>query len=295
MADAPGRWPGRRHLALGVAALALGCATIDVHNTVTIRPREGPIERFGGEQLIARDFVADYVQLGPRLLVEIRELQTCAVARHVPVLRVEEVERSNRNFVIWDFAIGLFTGGFAALAFAQPQLFSAKLVDGEGRLIYDKSSAYIVGGVFALISAGLLSAGIVDAVRSRDETRYADAYTVELGPAQACAGVEASPLGERDLRLVFDDGALAIDGRTDATGRVRFALPTLDPELHAGPFVPATIEIVRADGADIEERILVLSLRAPFADGVDAHTGVADTRETEPEQLPSVIEGPRSP
>ena len=273
---------GRWRLVLGVACASLGCATIDVSNTVTIRPREGPTQRFGDEQLIARDFVADYVQLGPRLLVEIRELQTCAVARHVPVLRVEEVERSDRHFVIWDFGLGLFTGGFAALAFARPQLFSARLTDGEGRLIYDESSAYIVGSVFALISAGLLSAGIVDAVRSRDETRYADAYEVELGPAQTCAGTEASPLVERDLRLVLDEGAVEVDARTDAAGRAQFALPVLDPDRHPGPVVPATIEIVRVGGTDIEDEVLVLSLRAPFTAMFDAHTGVADTRPPPP-------------
>lgn len=271
-------------------ALTLGCAPIDVSNTVTLRPREGPTRQFGGEQLVGRDFIADYVQLGPRLLVELRELQSCAVARHSPVLRVEEVERRNRNFVIWDFGLGLFTGGFAALAFARPELFSAKLTDGDGRVIHDESSAYLVGGIFAAICAGLLTAGIVDALRSRDETRYADAYEVSLGPAQACAGAEARPLAGRRLHLVVD-GALELEAETDASGRARFVLPSSLTAPDGGSSVPAVIEIMQLDGADSEDKVLVLTLRAPFAGMVDAHTGVADTRtETAPEHAGAAME-----
>jgi hypothetical protein len=277
-------------------AWALGCAPIDVTNTVTVRPRAGPTEQFGAEQLVARDFVADYVQIDARLLIEIRELRSCASTRHVPVLRVEKVHRTNRGFVIWDFALGAFTGSFAALAFAQPQLFAGRLIDGMGREVYDYTSAYVVGGVFAAISAGLLAAGIVDAHRSRDTTRYADAFEVELGPEQPCADAQSAPLAERGLTLVVDGGVIELDAVTDPTGRARFELPAWDAEVPSGGRVGAVVEIATHDATDIEPRVLVLSLRVPFAGMTDAHTGIADTRR--PAQRPALElrpEGPQPP
>ncbi|PRQ08230.1 hypothetical protein ENSA7_20530 [Enhygromyxa salina] len=281
---------------VGLVCAALGCAPIDVTNTVTIRPRPGPSEQFGGEQLAAREFVADYVQIDARLLIELRELQSCVTARHVPVLRVEKVHRSNRGFVIWDFALGTFTGAFAALAFAQPRLFSDRLIDGTGREVYDYTGAYVIGGVFAAISAGLLAAGIVDAHRSRDTTRYADAFEVELGPEQACADSQPTPLAERGLRLVVAGGVIELEAVTDASGRARFELPAWDASVPAGGRLPAVIEIATLDAADIEPRVLVLSLRVPFAGMTDAHTGVADTRRSARDDEPGplgLIEGPQ--
>ncbi|KIG12751.1 hypothetical protein DB30_01109 [Enhygromyxa salina] len=284
--------------------MGLACAPIDVTNTVTVRPRAEPSEQFGGEQLVAREFVADYVQVNARLLVEIRELQSCVTTRHVPVLRVEKVHRTNRGFVIWDFALGTFTGGFAALAFARPKLFSDRLVDGTGREAYDYTSAYVVGGVFAVISAGLLAAGIVDAHRSRDTTRYADAFEVELGPAQPCANTQPAPLAKRGVRLIIDGGAIELEAMTNATGRTRFELPAWDAPVPMGDRLPAVIEIATINGDDVEPRVLVLSLRAPFTGMTDAHSGVADTRRTpQLDQGPSIesiepielIEGPQPP
>jgi hypothetical protein len=276
---------------------ALGCAPIDVNSQLSVRPREATPQQFGSEQLATRDYVADYVQLGPRLLVELREHDSCVAVRHVPVLRVEEIERSNRNFVIWDFTLGTAAGGFAALAFAQPQLFSPRLIDGQGRVVVEPTSAYIVGGVFAAISAGLLAAGVVNALRSRDETRYAEAFEVELGPAHACAGSEQAgvPVRERALRLLVD-GALEIEGQTDMEGRARFELGRWDRPVPASGEVPAVLEIAQRDGTDIEPRVLVFSLRVPFEGMIDAHTGVADTRG-EPVAAVELapIEGPARP
>jgi hypothetical protein len=283
-------------------ACGLGCAPIDVTNTVTVRPRAGPTEQFGAEQLIARDFVADYVQIDARLLIEIRELQSCVATRHVPVLRIEDIHRSNRGFVIWDFVLGTFTGGFAALAFAQPGLFSDRLIDGQGREVYNYTSAYVVGGVFAAISVGLLAAGIVDARRSRDTKTYADAYELELGPEQPCAGSQPSPVGERGLRLVIDGGVIELDAVTDAGGRARFELPVWDARIPDDGRVPAVVEIASADADRIEPRVLVLSLRVPFAGMSDAHTGIADTRRAAQQtaaavelklESPEPIEGPQ--
>lgn len=280
--------------------VALGCAPIDVNTQVTVRPREAAPQQFGAEQLEARDFVAEYVQLGPRLLVELREHDSCVAVRHVPVLRVEQIRRTNRGFVAWDFALGAVTGGFSALAFARPQLFSPRLIDNQGRLVYQSASAYVVGGVFAAISLGLFAAGIVDALRSRDETRYAEAFELELGPTHACAssGDEGVPVRERSLRLIID-GELELEAQTDAHGRARFELATWERPVPASGVVPAVLEIAKRDSSDIEPRVLALSLRVPFDGMINAHTGIADTRsgelaaiETAPIET-APIEGPK--
>jgi hypothetical protein len=284
-------------LALGCApaALALGCAPIDVNSEVTVRPREEPPQQFGDQQLASREFSAEYVQIGPRLLVELREHPSCVDVRHVPVMRIEEIRRSTRGFVIWDFTLGIASGAFAGLAFARPQLFSNRLIDNQGRLVYDSTGAYVVGSVFAVISAGLIAAGVVNALRSRDTVRYAAAYEVELSPAHACAGEQGSPAGERSLRLIVA-GEQELEGQSDEQGRARFELPSWTRPVPAGGRVPAVLEIARADGSDTEPRVLVLSLRVPFDAVVEAHTGRADTRSyVEPEPLPeppSSIEGP---
>jgi hypothetical protein len=274
-----------------------GCATIDVDSEVTIEPRSGPVEQLGDAQLVARDFIADYVQVGPRLLVEIRELSTCAQARHHPVLRIEHVHRSNRGFVIWDFALGTFTGAFAGLAFARPQMFANRLIDGNGRQIYNYSGAYVVGGVFSAISISLLTAGIVDAIRSRDTTRYADAYEVELGPEQPCSDAQAVPLSRRPITLRIDDGVIELDGITDETGRARFELPAWPIEPPANGAAAAVISVTSPDGG-VEPRVLVIPLRVPYTEMLDARAGVADTRT--PAAAPmtfeqSPIEGPEPP
>lgn len=279
------------------ATILLGCAPIDVSSEVTIEPRPGPIEDIGGAQLVARDFVADYVQVGPRLLVDIRELSTCAYARHRPVLRIEHVRRTNRGFVVWDFALGTFTGAFAGVAFARPQMFSQRLIDGQGREITEYNGAYVIGSVFSAISVGLLTAGIVDAIRSRDTTRYADAYEVELGPEQPCSDAQAIPLAQRPVTLRIDGGVIELDGITDETGRVRFELPTWPGELPTNGAAAAVLQVTMPDGG-VEPRVLVFPLVVPYAGMLDAQAGVADTRTPEAEPLTveqAQIEGPELP
>jgi hypothetical protein len=286
----------RARLSTSILVVLLGCAPIDVNSEVTIEPRPGPIQDIGGAQMVARDFVADYVQVGPRLLIEIRELSTCARARHHPVLRIEHVRRTNRGFVIWDFALGTFTGAFAAVAFAQPQLFAHRLVDGQGRQISDFTGAYVIGGVFSTISVGLLTAGIVGAIRSRDTTRYADAYEVELGPEQPCSEAEAVPLARRPITLRIDEGLIELDGVTDETGRIRFELPVWPAEPPANGAAAVVIQITLPDGG-VEPRMLAFPLRVPYAGMLDAQAGVADTRvPTAPSTLDlTPVEGPEPP
>lgn len=279
-----------------LALLGSGCAPIDVSSEVSLHPREAPPQLVGLEQLEDRDFVVEFVQLGPRLLVSLREHPSCVEVRHVPVMRVEEIHRSNRGFVAWDFALGTITGAFAGLAFARPQLFSDRLVDGQGRVVYNLSSGYIVGGVFAAISAGLFAAGIVDALRSRDETRYAAAFEVELGPEHPCAGSDAAGLAVAGRSLRLRVGDLEYEATTDDQGRARFQLHAWDGPISADGRAPALLEITRPGGGDVEPKLLVLSLRVPFDPMVEAHTGVADTRSPPvPAAELGPIEGPGTP
>lgn len=282
----------RRAVGCVLLAASIGCAPIDVNSEVSVRPREAAPQQFGDAQLDEREFVAEYVQLGPRLLIELREHSSCVDVRHVPVMRVEQIRRTNRGFVIWDFALGTASGAFAALAFAKPQLFSDRLIDGQGRVVYESTGGYIVGGVFAALSVGLLAAGIVDALRSRDTVRYAEAWQVELGPSRACADSKDAgvPLRERALRLRIAD-ELEIETQTDEQGRARFELSSWAGAVPASGQVAAVLEIGRRDGADIESKVLMLSLRVPFEGMVDAHTGVADTRAPADVE-PAPIEGP---
>ena len=263
-------------------AFALACAPIDVNSEVSLHPREAPIQQFGIEELRGRDHVVEFVQLGPRLLVEVREHRRCSAARHVPVLRVETIERSNRGFVAWDFGLGAFFAAFGGLAFARPQLFGERLIDGQGRVVYDNSAAYVVGGVFTAVAAGLIAAGIVDAIRSRDETRYAEAFEVEHGPEGACSGEDSRgrAVAERAVRLELP-GEVELEAQTDGEGRARFALPETVTDADASVTaadgtIPALLVI---DGA---EPALTLRLRIPFAGMADAHTGVVDTRRPAP-------------
>jgi hypothetical protein len=277
----PGRATGLA-ISLG-ASLAIACAPIDVTTTHALHPRPGPTLQLG-EQQVDRHFAVDWVQMGPRVLVELHEQRVCAMVSHVPVMRIEDIQRKARGFIAWDFALFGVTGGLAAVAFARPQAFSPRLIDKDGRYVIDTKVAYITGGVFAGIATILLVAGIVNSIKATDETRYVEAYEVDLGPEQACSGVDELPLRERELQLVIADRAIVIEGRSDAQGRARFELPVAWPEgleLPEGPKLDATIAIVG------EIRTLAIDLRVPWwTEMIDAHTGRADTRERP-------LEGPR--
>ncbi|NVB38318.1 hypothetical protein G6O69_10790 [Pseudenhygromyxa sp. WMMC2535] len=293
----------RRLRALLVISLC-ACAPVDSRSTVDLHPR--PPAAKGdtiptpppGEQLIERDFSADYVQLGPRVLIELREHPRCATTRHRPVTRVEDVHRTTRGFIAWDFALGGLASGVAALAFAKPEVFSVRLIDSQGRLAYDRSPAWVTGGVFAGVGAILLAAGVVNVMRSTDEVRYADAFAVDLGPSHPCPGGPL-PVANRRLRLSLpgrDEGEATrvIAGRSDAHGRARFEL-SLEPNPAAAPdSAPAPDKALRAAVLEIGEaepdpssdpgpdawapKPLILRLRVPWTDGVQAHSGSADTR-----------------
>jgi hypothetical protein len=275
---------------------ALGCAPIETQVTHSEHPRSGPILQLG-EQLVEREYVADYVQLGPRVLVELHELRMCSDTRHIPVLRMEKVERTANNFIVWDFVLGGLAGGFAALAFAYPKPFSRRLYGSEGQLVYDQSPAWLVGGVFAGISAILLTAGIVNSIKARDEVRFAEAYRVDLAEQAPCSEGGERPAATTTVTLVLGEAnteALTIAGTTDDAGRVRFMLPPVWPAEQpepAGPFVPAQLRLA-------DEQVLTFELRVPWTEMIDAHTGRVDSRGGSglgPGSHGDGREGPRAP
>ena len=261
-----------------------------------MRPRPGELLELGDER-IAREFELEYVQLGRRVLVELRELDQCVATRHVPVLRVEETTRRSRGFVAWDFVLGAAAGGFAGLAYARPQAFTKPLIDSEGQLYFDNTGGYVIGGVFTALAVGLLSAGVVNALRARDSVTYAEAYTLERGEPHPCAGsgdgAGGRPLGERELTLFVGEGVLDASARSDASGRARFELPPWPPELPGG-MVPAVLEIARAEGEGAEPKLLEFELRVPFDQPGDAITGRVSTRaKASSSAEPAAVEGPQ--
>lgn len=259
------------------ASLVLGCAPIEVTTTHTLQPRAEPSLAFG-EQLVDRHFAAEFVQLGPRVLVELREERVCSEVTHRPVMRIEHVERKAKGFIAWDFALAGAMGGLAATAFVRPQAFSPRLIDNNGRYIVDTTPAYVTGGIFAGIATLLLVAGIVNAIEARDESRYAAAYALELGPTQPCTTLAEQPLAHAELELALLDGELLVTATSDAEGRARFELPAWPEDLpppEQGKLI-ATLTIAG------ELRSLALELRAPWSSElVDAHTGSASTRDGE--------------
>lgn len=262
---------------LGASALT-ACAPIVTHSEVRVRPRQAPTLDYGEAEL-ARTLSADYVQLGGRVLVELREREQCVAIRHLPVLRVEQVERRSQGFVAWDFTLGVAAGGFSALAFARPQAFTKPLISTDGRVVYDYSGAYVVGSIFAAVSVGLLTAGIVNAVRARDTVTYADAFELDTGEPHPCPGAgEGRAMRDRSLTLFVADGVLEAEARSDAEGRARFELRPWPPELEppATGLAPAVLEIrADEDHPDAPTELLELELRVPFAAMTDAHTGRA--------------------
>lgn len=273
----PAMLPARPLASLLAASLVLGCAPIEVTTTHTLQPRSEPPLALG-EQLVDRHFSADFVQLGPRVLVELHELRMCSEITHRPVMRIEHVERKAKGFIAWDFALAGAMGGLAATAFAYPQAFSPRLIDNNGRYVVDTTPAYVTGGIFAGIAALLLTAGIVNALEARDESHYAAAYAVEVGPQQPCTMLAEQPLAHAELALELLDGELVVTTTSDAEGRARFELPAWPDDLPP----PEQGKLLARLTIDGELRSLVLELRGPWSSEMtDAHTGHADTRERE--------------
>jgi len=212
-----------------VLALVVGCAQIESQSVVEILPRpDAPSLVLGppGGEITARGVALTWAQDGDRLALELTESRTCASVRHVPVVRIERIHRKTSGGALW------FEYGFGGLAMAvglagliKPEAFSQAAVDMDGMIVRDKASGYRIGGIFTGIGTLLLTAAVVDTMRSRNEVRYTDAYRRESGDKVECRD-PLVPLQGHSVELLVG-GRSSVEA-TDEEGRVQFVLPMGD-------------------------------------------------------------------
>lgn len=220
----------RRGIAL-VASIALlgGCAQIVTRSTVEVteRPDAAVLAFGGGGEITARGVDAQWTQDGDRLTLQLAESRACTSVRHVPVMRVERIDRRTAGGAMW-FEYGLGAAGLAGglVGLIRPQAFSqASTVTPDGQVIEDTGTGYRIGGILTGLGVLLLTAAVVDTVRTRDEVRYTDAYRRETGGAVECRDPLA-PLQGHTVELLVGEWS-TVEPTGDA-GAVRFLLPGVD-------------------------------------------------------------------
>lgn len=218
----------RRAVALvAVVSLLGGCAEILTRSTieVTEQPDATPVVLGppGGE-ITARGVEAQWTQDGDRLALRIDESRTCTSVRHVPVMRVERVDRRTAHGAMWfEYGLGAaaLAGGLAGLI--KPAAFSqASVTTADGRVLEDTRTGYRIGGILTGIGAVLLTAAVVDTVRTRDEVIQTEAYRRETGGAMECRDPLA-PLQGHTVELLVGEWS-SVEPTAD-DGGVRFLLP----------------------------------------------------------------------
>ena len=204
--------------------LGAGCAQISSTSEVHLVPGEGEPRVYGapGGWELDRSYEARWVQLGNQLVVELSEHRSCRQILHVPVVRVEEIDRKPDATLVWEFVVTGALAGFASFAFARPEAFGGQYQDESGEIVTSTEAGYRTGGIFMGIAAIMFASGVYDAVRSRDETIYTDAFELRPGDPVACAE-PVRPVAERTVTLVVEEHEYA--AITDREGRVRLWLP----------------------------------------------------------------------
>jgi hypothetical protein len=236
---------GRRATAMAAAvALLGGCAQIITRSSVEVLPRSelaplviGP----PGGEITARGAVAEWSQDGDRLSVRLEENRTCHSVRHVPVVRVERVDRRTAGGAMWleyGLGAGALAGGLVGLI--RPELFSqSNTIGADGQVLRDKGTGYRIGGILTGIGVLLLTAAVVDTVRTRDEVRHADAYRREQGGTVKCMDPLA-PMQAQSVELLV--GKWSTVEPTDDEGSARFLLPGVEDLPEAAQKVIAATE-----------------------------------------------------
>jgi hypothetical protein len=255
-------------------SLLAGCAQITTSTTVRVLDRPGPplLLDSASEQVAARSFGVEWLQLGRILVVRVDERRVCRGKLLRPVLRTERIVRRAGPTLIWELAFGAAFTGLSAFIFAKPEPWSPEIVDENGRRQPQVQVGYGMGAFFSAIAAISWTSAAVDIARSRDEVRVAEAYVEEPGLPAKCR-IEAVPLVNRDLTLVV--AGEEVLARTDLEGRARFVLPAaLD---HEAPGSRRASIVVDADHA------ISVSVRVPFVTPpTDAATAVLGTAPGEP-------------
>lgn len=213
-----------------VLGLLPGCAQVISRSSVEVIPRPdtaalvvGP----PGGEVTGREVGAGWTQDGDRLSVRLEESRTCNSVRHVPVVRIERVDKRTARGAMWfEYGIGAaaLAGGLTGLI--RPEWFSqAKVVNAEGQQLEDKRTGYRIGGILTGIGSLLLVAAVIDTVRTRDEVRYADAYRREEGGVVQCLDPLA-PMSGQTVELLVGTWS-SVEG-TDDEGGARFLLPGVE-------------------------------------------------------------------
>ncbi len=261
-----------------VASCLAGCAQIRTSSTVELVPRGQPVQLGPSGGIVDHsDYRADWVQVGGELIVQLTEHRTCRTELHLPVTRVEHIERRPDGGIYWEAGLATITGTLAGFAFARPESFSSAAYNAQGDVITDPAAGYRVGGIFAGISALLLTGFVVDLARARDTTRYADAYERAEGPVAPCAD-PVLPVVGTEVHLVV--GGYTTGGSTDARGRVRLRLPDQRERDEVARLIQQTGVVPAAVRVDDLHAVKV-DFRLPY----DA-PGVAHAGRSEPALLP---------
>ncbi len=214
------------------AAIALtgGCAQIITRSTVEVVPRTdatalglGP----AGTEVSSRGLAAAWKQSGDRLELRLEESRTCDAVRYIPVTRIERVHRRTAGGAMWleyGLGAGALAGGLVGLI--RPELFSqASTVTAEGQVLRDTGTGYRIGGVLTGIGVALLTAAVVDTVRTRDEVRYTDAYRRDRGGVIECRD-PLVPMQGQTVELLI--GPWSSIEPTNHDGGARFLLPAVE-------------------------------------------------------------------
>lgn len=301
---------GRAVAASAVLGLLPGCAQVISRSSVEVVPRPdaaalvvGP----PGGEITAREIGAGWTQDGDRLTVRLEESRTCNSVRHVPVVRVERVDRRTARGAMWfeyGFGAGALAGGLIGLI--RPEWFSqAQVVNAEGQVLEDKRAGYRIGGILTGIGSLLLVAAVIDTVRTRDEVRYADAYRREEGGVVQCMDPLA-PMSGQSVELLVGKWS-SVEG-TDDGGGARFLLPGVEdlPE-DARKVIEATAAWEAAKAAEEEAAKKVAEEAAAAAKAAEEAAAAKKGRkgkakkaaaadaaaEIEVEPAPAVELGPR--
>jgi hypothetical protein len=268
------RRPDRRWLLALCLGATTGCAQITTTTRVEVLPRtEVTPPRLASPhgQVTARGAEFDWVQRGAELQVKVVEIRRCRQLHHEPVLRVEHLDRKANMALYWEYGIAAAFLAVGLVGLIAPQLYSPDVVTGSGAIVKDNSVGYRIGGVFTGIGALALTAGIVDTVRSRDQTYFADAYRVQLGEQVDCAA-PTSAIAKTDLEILV--GRWSTTATTDTDGVATFTLPDFadEPEVETKvdrlpgavepPRPPATQQhgVIRLD----DSRTVAFDFYAPY-------------------------------
>ena len=292
-------------LAAPLAALlgATGCAQIETRSSVEIMPRsDAKVLHLGGPggEIAERGVSVQWSQDGDRLAFGLTEDRACVSITHVPVVRVQKTTRRTTGGAMWwEYGLGVAAMGVGLAGLISPESFSQAAIDSNGNRVEETGTGYRIGGIFTAIGTVLLTAAVVDTVRTRDDVTYTDAYRRETGGAVACREPQV-PLKGQTVELLV--GEWSTTEPTGDDGAVRFLLPEaeeLSEEARSAIDAHAKWAEAKAAADAAAEAARVKAEAEAAAEAEQSKKGrrrgrKAKTEEPEPEEAVEVPEvGPR--